>query len=63
MKNGGGGLINALELEVLGVDSILVCKLQRFKSQRGAIGGGIGGVESSDGDGDFLWCPGKGWRS
>ena len=28
LKNGGGGLINALELEVLGVDNVLVCKLQ-----------------------------------
>ena len=27
-------------------------QIARFKSQRGAISGGIGGVESSDGDGD-----------
>ena len=49
LKNGVGGL-NALGVEVLGVDSVLGLHIVRFKSQRGGIGGGRGGIESSDGD-------------
>ena len=37
LKNGVGGLINALELEVLGVDSILVCKLQDSNHKGGPL--------------------------
>ena len=48
LKNGVGGLINALGVEVLGVDSVLGLYIARFNSQSGGISGGRGGVESSD---------------
>ena len=52
LKNVVGGLINALGVEVLGVDSVLGLYIARFKSQSGGISGGRGGVESSDKEGD-----------
>ena len=52
LKNGVGGLIIALGVEVLGVDSVLGLYIARFKSQSGGISGGRGGIESSDKEGD-----------
>ena len=52
LKNGVGGLINALGVEVLGVDTLLGLYIASFKSQSGGIGRGRGSIESFDKEGD-----------